>query len=196
VPNSPLFLLPSHRQTQDLEAERAACHWCQIRAFPSHTSSRITIVNETQDEAVLPPAFRFINHSTLGDGVTHAEDSFRSGCECARDELCQFRGCHCLAEVDDSEDDDGGGGDEGPGARQNRRLQVYAYHTRGARAGIMRSRILRTRAPLYECHSRCTCSTNCPNRVVQRGRQVPLQIFRTEDRGWGECQAGEPCMYE
>lgn len=41
-------------------------------------------------------------------------------------------------------------------------------------------------AVIYECHSGCACSAECPNRVVERGRRIPLQIFRTEGRGWGE----------
>ncbi|KAM6976829.1 histone-lysine N-methyltransferase SUV39H1-A [Aplochiton taeniatus] len=47
---------------------------------------------------------------------------------------------------------------------------------------------LRVRAgePIYECNSRCSCGTNCPNRVVQNGIQFDLCIFRTENRrGWG-----------
>ncbi|CAN7937888.1 unnamed protein product, partial [Ixodes hexagonus] len=39
---------------------------------------------------------------------------------------------------------------------------------------------------IFECNRRCKCSQDCPNRVVQKGRQVPLTIFRTpNDRGWG-----------
>ncbi|KAG5953538.1 Histone-lysine N-methyltransferase, H3 lysine-9 specific dim-5 [Claviceps arundinis] len=37
--------------------------------------------------------------------------------------------------------------------------------------------------PIYECHQGCCCTRDCPNRVVERGRTVPLQIFRTDDRG-------------
>ncbi|KAJ0064459.1 hypothetical protein NL108_006820, partial [Boleophthalmus pectinirostris] len=47
---------------------------------------------------------------------------------------------------------------------------------------------LRVRAgePIYECNSRCRCGPDCPNRVVQRGIQFDLCIFRTENgRGWG-----------
>ncbi len=50
----------------------------------------------------------------------------------------------------------------------------------------MRSKILESKLPIYECHAECGCGIDCPNRVVERGRQVPLQIFRTESRGWGE----------
>ncbi|KAG7205164.1 hypothetical protein KM043_018258, partial [Ampulex compressa] len=40
--------------------------------------------------------------------------------------------------------------------------------------------------PIYECNKRCTCDVSCPNRVVQRGADLKLCIFRTANgRGWG-----------
>ncbi|KAG2226778.1 hypothetical protein INT45_005743 [Circinella minor] len=39
--------------------------------------------------------------------------------------------------------------------------------------------------PIYECNVNCECSWNCRNRVVQRGRQIPLQIYKTKAKGWG-----------
>lgn len=40
--------------------------------------------------------------------------------------------------------------------------------------------------PIYECNKRCKCSPICQNRVVQRGSNVDLCIFRTKNgRGWG-----------
>jgi histone-lysine N-methyltransferase SUV39H len=39
---------------------------------------------------------------------------------------------------------------------------------------------------IYECNFSCKCDPEtCPNRVVQRGRQVPLEIFKTARKGWG-----------
>ncbi|KAK0404713.1 hypothetical protein QR680_017593 [Steinernema hermaphroditum] len=39
---------------------------------------------------------------------------------------------------------------------------------------------------LIECCAGCACyGRSCSNRVVQRGRQIPLVLFRTRDRGWG-----------
>lgn len=70
----------------------------------------------------------------------------------------------------------------GPPARKKR----FAYHSQGAKAGLLRSSELDSQKPIYECHEGCRCSADCPNRIVERGRQVPLQIFRTENgRGWG-----------
>jgi histone-lysine N-methyltransferase SUV39H len=31
----------------------------------------------------------------------------------------------------------------------------------------------------------CSCGSICPNRVAQKPRDVPLQIFKTKHRGWG-----------
>ena len=45
---------------------------------------------------------------------------------------------------------------------------------------------LRAGQPIYECNTRCCCGADCPNRVVQRGIQFDLCIFKTPNgRGWG-----------
>lgn len=39
---------------------------------------------------------------------------------------------------------------------------------------------------IFECNKKCKCEDSCPNRVLQRGSQIPLTIFKTPDgRGWG-----------
>lgn len=165
--------------TQADPEEEEKCHWCQIRSFATHSTIPITIVND-HDHAVLNPDFRFIDHSIIADDVPVAEDSFRAGCDCADDEDCMYSTCHCLDEMaPDSDEEDANGSSARP------RRKRFAYHSSGAKAGLLRSRILHSREPIYECHEGCSCSLQCPNRVVERGRTVPLQIFRTEDRGWG-----------
>ncbi|XP_030212546.1 histone-lysine N-methyltransferase SUV39H1 [Gadus morhua] len=45
---------------------------------------------------------------------------------------------------------------------------------------------LRAGQPIYECNTRCRCGADCPNRVVQRGIQFDMCIFKTPNgRGWG-----------
>ncbi|NXX80285.1 SETB1 methyltransferase, partial [Urocolius indicus] len=39
---------------------------------------------------------------------------------------------------------------------------------------------------VYECNKRCKCNSNmCTNRLVQHGLQVRLQLFKTQNKGWG-----------
>ncbi|XP_013143389.1 PREDICTED: histone-lysine N-methyltransferase eggless-like isoform X2 [Papilio polytes] len=38
---------------------------------------------------------------------------------------------------------------------------------------------------IYECNSRCKCNNTCLNRVAQHPLQLKLQVFKTEQRGWG-----------
>ena len=39
--------------------------------------------------------------------------------------------------------------------------------------------------PVFECNALCPCPEHCANRVVQRGVQLRLQVFRTRSKGWG-----------
>ena len=43
------------------------------------------------------------------------------------------------------------------------------------------------RHPIYECNLNCNCGPYCKSRLVQKGRKVPLTIFKTKTRGWGVC---------
>lgn len=184
------------------------CHWCQLRAFPTHKQYPVTIVNKTGDGATLPKDFRFITQSILTQGVRAAEASFRSGCGCVDARACRYDGCECLSDMlwdkedqepnsDDSDSEvetrNGNKGGRLSARPAEKQRAKFSYHSQGAKAGLLRSRYLDSREPIYECHEGCACAettegdddTACVNRVVERGRQIPLQIFRTEDRGWG-----------
>ncbi|NWI66258.1 SETMR methyltransferase, partial [Todus mexicanus] len=39
--------------------------------------------------------------------------------------------------------------------------------------------------PVFECNALCRCGESCQNRVVQRGVQLRLEVFKTEKKGWG-----------
>ncbi|OAQ64132.1 histone Lysine methyltransferase [Pochonia chlamydosporia 170] len=177
-----------HHGQDSNEDEKDQCHWCQLRSFPTHKTAPITVVNDV-DTQTLPQNFRFINEVVLGAGVSAADLSFRSGCACVHHDDCQYAGCLCLSDLDQEEADEDVSDDQdvfnstirAPAAPQ----KAYAYHMHGTKAGILRSKLVTSKLPLYECHQGCSCSPSCPNRVVERGRTVPLQIFRTPDRGWG-----------
>ncbi|KAM7271441.1 hypothetical protein ACFE04_030655 [Oxalis oulophora] len=46
---------------------------------------------------------------------------------------------------------------------------------------------------VYECNSMCNCNKTCPNRVLQNGVQVKLELFKTENKGWA-VRVGEPIL--
>lgn len=132
----------------------------------------MAITNDV-DETHLPRNFMFIETAILGEGVEAAEKDFRSGCECKDEGDCKFRGCHCLQDMIASDDIDEHG-------------KIYSYHSNGTRKDCLRGAKLDSRDPIYECHPGCACTESCSNRVVERGRKIPLNIFRTDDgRGWG-----------
>jgi histone-lysine N-methyltransferase SETMAR len=39
--------------------------------------------------------------------------------------------------------------------------------------------------PVFECNMNCSCSIQCPNRIVQSGITIKLQIFLTDMKGLG-----------
>ncbi|KAF3786597.1 Histone-lysine N-methyltransferase [Nymphaea thermarum] len=43
---------------------------------------------------------------------------------------------------------------------------------------------------VYECNSLCSCDMTCQNRVLQKGVQVKLEVYKTENKGWA-VRAGE-----
>ncbi|KAH9301732.1 hypothetical protein KI387_013315, partial [Taxus chinensis] len=38
---------------------------------------------------------------------------------------------------------------------------------------------------VVECNSRCRCGSKCVNWELQKGLQLALEVFKTQDRGWG-----------
>jgi len=38
---------------------------------------------------------------------------------------------------------------------------------------------------IYECNKFCQCNNTCMNRVAQNPIRIPLQVFKTDRRGWG-----------
>ncbi|KAI9839936.1 MAG: hypothetical protein M1819_000128 [Sarea resinae] len=53
------------------------------------------------------------------------------------------------------------------------------------KAGTLKDVYLEGSAAIFECNQNCACDENCPNKLVQKGRKVPLEIFKTHNRGWG-----------
>ncbi|KAK7052543.1 hypothetical protein R3P38DRAFT_3255694 [Favolaschia claudopus] len=144
----------------------------------------LTFVNDVDpDDEEVPPSLhggrfqyledRYETEEGLGlrrfpDSATPFTDpeSF-TFCQC--EERCEDY-AHCCQDMDGDIDDV----DE-EGRRKNR----YAY-TNG-----LFNFSYHTDEVVVECNPYCTCPTTCGNRVAQRPRRVPIEIFKTVACGWG-----------
>lgn len=119
----------------------------------------ISIENNV-DLETLPDYFTYVNNYIAGTGVNIPSDP-PIGCDC--DSKCALYrqkspGGSCCPDIADVE----------PAYDINKRL------------------VFTKRKPIYECNKKCTCDKSCPNRVVQNGANIRLEIFRTFNRtGWG-----------
>ncbi|KAI5855663.1 histone-lysine N-methyltransferase, H3 lysine-9 specific [Tricharina praecox] len=126
---------------------------------------QITLVNSVDDEPCPPLDFEFIKELRLTDslkeiaGVTTWNNNFTVGCSCPVTGCVDKENCDCLDELP-----------EETGRKQ------YDKHGRITR---------NNQYAIFECNSRCNCGPQCSSRVVQKGRKVKLEIFKTTNKGWG-----------
>lgn len=153
----------------------------------------ITHVN-TRDSSTPSLNFCFVDHYVYGVGVEPPDPEQMIGCSTCKPNMGGFCGCEytkrceCLeyAHVDESKLDE----DE---KKRYEEVMQKGLPTMGfpknfpysKETGHMVRQYLTKRYPIYECNDRCGCGDVCKTRVVQRGRQVKLEIFKTKDRGWG-----------
>ena len=133
----------------------------------------VTISNDVDDSGP-PPDFEFIENNVFGEGTVRPDPDARSGCTCrpenGRSIGCEYRYCSCLEDVTENEDGKPVG---------------FPYHAVGEKKGCLRNLYLEQRYAIYECNELCTCPPNCRTKLVQKRRQIPMEIFKTIDRGWG-----------
>lgn len=147
--------------------------------------------------------FTFLTDYAFGEGVTPAAWETRVGCEKCKPDMGQNIGCEytrlcgCLeyAAVDEAalERKDPVEFEEYKIAKStNGEMKTswpkrfpYSKPTPG-RPQTLAKHYRETRNPIYECNDNCRCGPRCKSRLVQKGRQVPLTIFKTSNgRGWG-----------
>lgn len=160
TPSNVIIAIPSLEQRQFLKKLE------RLRGPP------VSLINEFDDSSP-PLSFTFVNESVIGKNVERIDEEFMSGCECreenGRNCGCEYRSCHCLQQSD--KDDNGN--------------VHFPYFASRENWGCLRPVYLNSRNHIYECNKKCSCRANCKNRNVQHGRQVPLEIFKTTNRGWG-----------
>jgi len=184
-----------------VEAERAI-----RRAFYNKLSRLPSVSLENSIDNSTPSLdFMFIKEYKLGSGIYQAPLEAAQGCERpCRPNMgahcgCEYpKDCECLEFAAVNEDVLRRSDPERFAAYQASIVQGLAVDTaglpkrfpyhRGKGEGIPRTLVdfyLESRHAIYECNSNCNCGPICKSRVVQKGRKVPLTIFKTANRGWG-----------
>lgn len=178
-----------------------------VRMHEAATSAPLDITNQL-DGSRPPLTFRFITENVLGKGVKKADDQTLLGCgiesrhtgadqsgqklKCSahmgQNRGCEYgRVCDCLeyaavsGELTEDEKVRYAAGDlEGLPKK-------FPYQVNN-RSGLqtLQHFYLQSRHAIYECNKRCECGKDCKTRLVQKGRTIPLQIFKTATRGWGK----------
>ncbi|CAG2117592.1 unnamed protein product, partial [Medioppia subpectinata] len=112
------------------------------------------------DVDVPPHHFEYISKCKTFDSSIQISDDPPLYCENCED--CESPGSGCCVE-------------------SNNTIIVY---NRNKSTTIFDSR--KYRNAIYECNSKCKCTQDCINRVVQKGRKHKIAIFKTDDnKGWG-----------
>jgi [histone H3]-lysine9 N-trimethyltransferase SUV39H len=127
----------------------------------------LTFVNEKNDRHI-DGKFQFVN-SYIHRGNRKAPLApSESGCKCSR---CDANGttCSCLQMQDKDK----------PAPYIRSQNGVTILNPKFIDTAVLSPQ------EIFECNDSCKCSKNCFNRVVQRGRTIPLQIFMTERCGFG-----------
>lgn len=174
-----------------------------VRKLKRVPGKPIHLIN-TIDSSTPSLRFRYISGYVLDpkSGVERVSSETQEGCQQCSPQMgrsigCEYtKKCECLeyAAVDESRITDPemkaayaeamatGGSTMG----FPKKFPYFASGTKIAKTGCLVPFYLESRRPIYECNDRCKCGRYCRNKNVQFGRQVEVEIFRTEGgRGWG-----------
>ncbi|KAJ6494069.1 SET domain-containing protein, partial [Mycena vitilis] len=140
----------------------------------------IEFVNEIDDEEVPPGIgvlFPYIERSYLFDiGIPKPTTMVPRGCRCRGKIGCGNAGrCSCQATLEG-----------GPAYNAKVPLRPCIIFMGVGFLLMFQGRFtFQTDSEIIECNNSCECSHNCANRVAQFPRRIPVQVFKTEKRGWG-----------
>lgn len=168
---------------------------------------KVRLIN-TRDESTPSLNFKFINTYEYRDGVAKPDPDTMEGCglvktlygtgQTCRPNMgqncgCEYtRSCECLEYARVAENkltpEEWAANQQLAGGEQDLLVPGMGLPKRfpyGKDTGYLVTYYLKHRFPIYECNEKCACGPGCKSRVVQKGRQVGLEIFRTRSRGWG-----------
>lgn len=146
--------------------------------FNEKVDPPLTFANNV-NEQLLNGKFQFTDRYIIRSGIKAAPSSTNYGCMCVVN--CGVDSCKCFSkEVPD---------EGGKGVHIEQR-QTYLRRPDGL-AVLTDDYMARELDPvakhfeITECNEFCSCGPNCWNRVVSKGRTVPLEIFQTAKCGFG-----------
>jgi histone-lysine N-methyltransferase SUV39H len=157
----------------------------------------VKLVN-TRDLSTPPLSFRFIDENIYRDGVTPPDPEALVGCSKCRPNMGGFCGCEytkvceCLefAEVNEQKltvEELATWRVSKARGESSMGLPKRFPYSKGT--GLLVRSYIESGYPIYECNTKCKCGGSeeytCKSRVVQNGRRVGLEIFKTKSRGWG-----------
>ncbi|KAI4523414.1 SET domain-containing protein [Schizophyllum commune Loenen D] len=135
-------------------------------------AAALDFVNEINDELLpaLPTGFRYKEQGyDLGPGVRKTSSKFMVSCNCTTEGYrCHPRICNCQDVIEIKVTNKSG-------------HPIFAYD----RERKYRFPQVDDSFEVVECNQHCSCDETCQNRVAQLPRRIPIEIFRTPNRGWG-----------
>ena len=165
------------------------------RCFDKHESPSqrpqpsLTFSNTVNDNQ-LGGKFQFVSDYLFRDGVTLAPAHTNHGCDC--NGACRPDTCQCLTKAFDDPNSDKKKSDKDKDTKIICQTETYDHSAvvgKSRLTDVYIQRHLRDdlrKTEITECNDRCGCGPDCWNRVVQKGRTLPLEIFQTtKNKGFG-----------
>lgn len=141
----------------ELQCEVFSGYIGQATAHDEPFAPEIRVVNKV-DNPGKPPAFEFVysNEMLYHEGVPDPE--LGTGCDCEGPCDPNSKTCSCV-----------------------KRQELYFYGLSGLSgfAYDENERVKNTGCAIWECSETCGCPPECLNRVISRGRKVPVELFKT-----------------
>ena len=150
------------------------------RRFRSGIWPPVTFVNEIDDKQ-LHGKFQLISSPIRRRGVERAPPNRNQGCNCIGE--CHPDTCPCF--VSDLEKDENGDCvDHGKVIPYRRAI----HPLKSTVVSVLTDDYMNKHSEhheIIECDEACRCGPQCSTRVVQKGRDIPLEIFMTKECGFG-----------